>query len=117
MAKKKKYIFSKQEKEALKSLKLRIENFPAKRYSIADLSVELSMNRNKLYAGIKKLCFKTIHQFIVQQRIKSAKQLLRETEMPIKAIAIECGYQNVKNFHTAFKKWTGKTPSEYQKTK
>jgi AraC-like DNA-binding protein len=117
MRSKKEHSLRKQEKEALQKLKTKIGQNPGGSYKISELSADLSMDRNKLYYGFKKVCSRTIHQFIISQRIKLAKRLLRNTEKPIKAIASDCGYKDVKNFHTAFKKATRTTPLAYRTNK
>jgi len=50
-------------------------------------------------------------------RKEKALDLLNTTDYPIEKIAMELGYSDVPNFYHAFKKWTGKTPSEYRKEK
>jgi AraC-like DNA-binding protein len=40
---------------------------------------------------------------------------LATTRRPISAIAVELGYDELSNFGRAFKRWTGKTPSDYRK--
>ena len=44
-----------------------------------------------------------------------AKELLKNTDKPINAIALETGYVNEKYFRKLFKKMVGIKPSEYRK--
>jgi len=106
----------KHERDALRELRTEIRLHPAGDFSIEQLSRRLSMDRNKLCSGFKKLYSKSIHQFVIRSRMKMAKRLLKHSELPIKAISVECGYRNVKNFHTAFKRIVGKTPLQYKRT-
>lgn len=55
-------------------------------------------------------------QFISTMRIEDAKKMLRDS-MPITQIALDCGFGSMRNFNRVFKEVTGKTPSEYRKTK
>lgn len=91
-----------------------IDYNPAGQYSIQALSKKEGVNRSKLAFVFKKVCGKSIHQYIIYIRMEKAKAMLADSEMPIKAIAMECGYKDSKNFSTAFKKFTGKTPAAYQ---
>jgi len=52
-----------------------------------------------------------LHQF----RIERAKELLRES-YKIYAVAKLVGYQEERHFSSTFKKWTGLTPRQYQKS-
>ena len=55
------------------------------------------------------------YQYVMQQRIERAKQLLRKhREMAIVDIALSCGFANQTHFHKHFRKYTGMTPNTYQ---
>ena len=47
-------------------------------------------------------------------RSSVALEYLRNTQLSIEEIAIQCGYQDVSNFRKAFRRWTGTTPSSYR---
>ncbi|MCL6602423.1 MAG: response regulator [Paenibacillus sp.] len=51
-----------------------------------------------------------LHQF----RVEKAKELLKQN-YKIYAVAKLVGYQEERHFRTTFKKWTGLTPTQYQK--
>jgi AraC-like DNA-binding protein len=53
----------------------------------------------------------------VTDRLKAelAEQLLRDTSRSVSDIAERLGFGDVANFRKAFKRWLGKTPSEYRK--
>lgn len=53
-------------------------------------------------------------QYVLYARINRAKKLLAETDKNILDIALLCGFNSTANFNKAFKKATGKTPSEYR---
>lgn len=53
-------------------------------------------------------------QLLDQVKQQDAKRLLNTTDMDIQQIASTLGYENPTNFSRAFKKWTGKTPSEFK---
>lgn len=62
----------------------------------------------KSYVGVGIL------DYINNTRISCAKKLLKETDMSIQQIAIECGCGNVRSFNRIFQKIEGITPSEYR---
>jgi AraC family transcriptional regulator len=53
------------------------------------------------------------HQYLIQQRIERAKQLLRQGKISISAIAIACGFSHQSHLHRHFKKLTGVTPKTF----
>jgi len=54
------------------------------------------------------------YQFVVQNRVERAQQLLQTTQLPIQDIAFQTGFNSVANFCYAFKKATGITPHEHR---
>ena len=53
-------------------------------------------------------------EYIWEMRLRLAKQLLQETDMPIKAIVAEIGYVDVSSFIRKFKQAEGLTPGQYR---
>ena len=56
--------------------------------------------------------------FVNTYRIEEAKVALldsRKQHLSIAGIAIDCGFNSLSSFNTAFKKFTGTTPSNYKK--
>ena len=59
----------------------------------------------------------TSYRDVVQLQLKnSALQMLRDSNRAIKDIASSLGFVNAAAFTSAFKRWTGATPSEYRRT-
>ncbi|UBF28338.1 response regulator transcription factor [Kovacikia minuta CCNUW1] len=57
---------------------------------------------------------KSVHQYIIHRRIERAKQLLRETELEIAAIATECGFANSSHLALHFKRIVGISPKKFR---
>ena len=53
-------------------------------------------------------------QYLVRQRVSQAMCLLRETQRPIKSIAIELGYADLPAFYHDFRRFTRTTPATYR---
>lgn len=58
---------------------------------------------------------KTTHEYIEEQRIKKAMQLLITTDMTLTKICFECGFSSQSYFNYVFKRKTGYTPRAYAK--
>lgn len=44
----------------------------------------------------------TVHHFILEQRLKKSRLLLITTNLPVKAIAFQCGFKSVTTFTREF---------------
>ena len=55
----------------------------------------------------------TPKQYLLELRIRRAKQLLVETPFSVSAVAEECGFFSVYHFCRAFRQRTGQTPTDY----
>ena len=55
----------------------------------------------------------TPKQYVLDIRIRKAKQMLRDTPFTVAAIAEACGFASVYHFCRAFKQRTGATPTQY----
>jgi AraC family transcriptional regulator len=53
------------------------------------------------------------HQYVIQQRVERAKQLLRQGKMSISEIAIACGFSHQSHLNRHFKRLTGVTPKTW----
>lgn len=76
---------------------------------ISHLSKSYFMSRFKQSAGIGAI------EYITHLRIKSACELLTDTDKTVAEIAFESGFHNLSNFNRQFKKTSGCTPSEFRK--
>lgn len=56
-----------------------------------------------------------VHTFLVQQRIRRARELLCTTDRSVQHIARSVGYQGMSQFNTAFKQYYGMTPGQCRK--
>lgn len=56
----------------------------------------------------------TPHEYVVQARINLAKYLLKTTQMSVKEISISTGYTAESIFSSAFKRYTGFSPTAYR---
>lgn len=64
---------------------------------------------------MKQFTGTTLHQYLIDYRIETAKSLLRQTNLPISTVALKCGYNNFSNFSFDFKRKTSLTPSVFRK--
>ena len=56
----------------------------------------------------------TPHQYIIQKRLNKAKELLTETEMPVRNICSSIGFENTSSFIRLFRTSYDRTPLAYR---
>lgn len=109
----------KEEPKGLPKYKLR----EAIAYIQAHLSEEISLNAIASHLNMSQYYFCHLfkqsmgispYQYVLQQRINKAKQLLKQRKLVITDIALECGFANQTHFTKHFRKLTGTTPRSYR---
>ena len=78
--------------------------------SIENLSKSIGINRKKLTYGFKHIFQQTVSEFIYEQKMLAAQDLLTQKDMNIDQVAAEVGYNHAGNFSTAFKRYFGAPP-------
>jgi AraC family transcriptional regulator len=91
--------------------------------SILDLATLTSMSESHFSRSFKRSMGISPYQYLMQQRVERAKQLLAQRfsrgEAPptiaISTIALDCGFANQTHLTKVFRQMTGITPKAYQK--
>jgi AraC-like DNA-binding protein len=80
--------------------------------SIGEIPRLMGINRKKLSYGFKQVYQQTIADYLFQQRMQLAENLLRDGTQSIELVAQHVGYDHAANFSTAFKRYYGITPKK-----
>ena len=56
----------------------------------------------------------TPHQWLTEQRVIRAREVLEESDLPVEQVAQACGYQDVGTFRRLFSRLTGERPADYR---
>jgi AraC family transcriptional regulator len=91
--------------------------------SILDLATLTGMSESHFSRSFKRSVGIAPYQYLMQQRVERAKQLLAErslakppgTGITISTIALDCGFANQTHLTKVFRQMTGMTPKAYQK--
>ena len=81
---------------------------------VNELSRKAYMSRNLFFRWFKEQVGITPLEFINNERIKMAKQLLKDTRTSITTVSLQCGFTDVNYFVRLFKKTEGITPAVYR---
>ena len=84
--------------------------------SVSEIAEFAGMNPEYLTKLFKKNTGYTLKEYIVNEKMESAKMLLATTTLPVTLISSHVGYGNYSNFTRSFKQLTGCTPMEYRKS-
>lgn len=84
--------------------------------TIEALSRKSGVNRQKLKQGFKKMFGTTINEYLRNERMRLAKQLLLAENPIVKEVATAVGYENQSYFARRFREKYGLYPNEYIRT-
>lgn len=86
-------------------------------FSLTDAAKELRLTKHVLSQYINEKLDKSFPALMNEYRIEKAKRLLEsKSNYTIESLGYDSGFSSKSTFFTAFKKATGMTPTEYQKT-
>jgi AraC family transcriptional regulator len=81
---------------------------------LADLAALLNISQFHFSHLFKQASGTTPYQYLLQQRIERAKQLLKQTNQPIMEIAFQCGFNSHSHLSQQFRRIIGTTPKAYR---
>jgi LacI family transcriptional regulator len=81
---------------------------------VEDVLRAVPLSRRVLESRFQKLLGRTPHEEITRVQIERVKELLTETDLSLAAIAHRTGYRHVEYMSVAFKRETGRPPSEFR---
>ncbi|MBT2289692.1 helix-turn-helix domain-containing protein [Paenibacillus albidus] len=84
--------------------------------TLGELARLVNMEQTYVSNLFKKKTGLTLTNFTQKVRIEAAVHQLLHTSLPVSAIAFECGFSNDNYFNKVFKRWTGKTPSDFRRS-
>ncbi len=86
--------------------------------TLQQLAIQLNTDARELSILINQHIGQHFFDFINEYRLKKAMQILHNSskkELSIQQILYDVGFNSKSSFNTAFKKYTGHTPTEYRK--
>ncbi|WP_315790427.1 AraC family transcriptional regulator [Fischerella sp. JS2] len=81
---------------------------------LADLARLLDMSQFHFSHLFKQSIGTSPYQYLIQQRVERAKQLLKQTDQSIMDIALESGFNSHSHLSKQFRQITGMTPKAYR---
>jgi LacI family transcriptional regulator len=82
---------------------------------VHDILCQVPVSRSVLQRRFRRLLGRSIHAVIAGVRLRHAKQLLVETDLPLAAIAKRTGFSHVEYLCAAFRQSVGSPPGAYRR--
>ncbi len=83
-------------------------------FNITQMCRELLLSQSQLHRKLEALTGYSPNQFIRYVRLNKARELLRNTDLSVMAVALECGFSDPAYFARVFKQELGVTPVEWR---
>ncbi|CAN7500552.1 response regulator [Paenibacillus sp. LjRoot153] len=97
-----------------KVIRLIERSYGSSSFSLTMAASEVFLSPNHLSVILKKAIGKSLHEYLLEYRMKKAEELLRTTRNKVSWVAEQVGIPNTSYFGTLFKQAYGMTPGEYQ---
>jgi AraC family transcriptional regulator len=81
---------------------------------LADLAGSIGMSQFHFCHLFKQAIGTSPYQYLLQQRVERAKQLLKQSDRSIVEIALECGFNSHSHLSKTFRQFTSMTPKTYR---
>lgn len=91
-----------------------INNHLDRDIKLTDLAALLDMSQFHFSHQFKQAIGTSPYQYLLQQRVERAKQLLKQTQQSIMDIALDCGFNSHSHLSKQFRQLTGVTPKAYR---
>jgi AraC-like DNA-binding protein len=100
--------------EMIVAAKCILEKEYYRHYTHEELAQMVGTNERKLRICFREVTSKSLYEYLTGVRINKAKELLENTELPLKVIAKKVGVDK-SNLNKSFKKVTSVTPMEWRR--
>ncbi len=105
-----------EEPEAIARARIIIAEHAQDQMSLAAVAQAVNMSANYFSEKFKETTGINFVTYVARTRIEKARNLLHNPNLRISEIAFEVGFQSLSQFNRAFKRVTGKAPSEYRQS-
>jgi LacI family transcriptional regulator len=92
-----------------------IREHACRRILASDVVRRVGVSPSTLKNRFKAVTGRTIHAEIQRVRLERAKQLIADTDLPLKQVAMQAGFQYVQYLTTLFHRSVGQTPARFRR--
>src|SRR6476469_9228125 len=91
-----------------------IEEHSGEELSLTKVAKVVKMNANHLSENFKQVTGMNFVKYVARTRFANACDLLRNPKLHISEIAFAAGFQSLSQFNRIFKRFSGKSPTQYR---
>jgi len=91
-----------------------IEEHSGEELSLRKVAKAVSISANHLSEKFKQVTGVNFVDYVARTRFENASNLLQNSNLRVSEIAFEVGFQSLSQFNRVFKKFSGKSPTEYR---
>ncbi len=82
---------------------------------LVDVARSVGLSQYHFHRAYKSATGQTPYQWLTQQRIERAKELMSEWDAPLTEIGLAVGFGSSGHFSTIFRRMTGMTPTAWRR--
>ena len=86
------------------------------RFSVREMAAAANVSEVYLYALFRRNLDTSPHRYILNYRLRLARARLADSDVPIKEIAVDAGFENIESFYRAFHHAVGMAPGAYRRS-
>jgi AraC-like DNA-binding protein len=94
-----------------------IEEQSSEELSLKKVAKAVGMNANYLSENFRQVTGINFVEYVARARFATACDLLRNPTLRVSEIAFAAGFQSLSQFNRVFKRFSGKSPTQYRATK
>ena len=79
-----------------------------------DVASSARLSKYHLIRAFKRIYQRTPHQYVIERRVRRARELLERTELSVTAICFEVGFESLGSFVSLFRRQVGEPPKRYR---
>ncbi len=83
--------------------------------TLEQMAQEVNLSVAHFSQMFRKSTGQSPHQFVLQQRVERAKELLRKAEARVLDVAVACGFKTQQHFARVFRQICGTSPTQYRR--
>jgi AraC-like DNA-binding protein len=91
-----------------------IESHQGRNIRLRDLAAQLKVSDRATHL-IRECCGQTFREMLIDARLKTAKELLRFSSLPVLEVALSSGFNEISHFNRLFRQRSGCAPNQYRR--